>query len=121
MSVKSSGFLMIICVYQEKISEDVVCALTEIGVKEVCSVTAVNETRRMPYLMPIFAGLKGVVGKTSSLSKIYMAVVDNENAPEAFLSSLKLADVDFIGDDFGQIMLLPLGSVFKNVSEKKKL
>jgi hypothetical protein len=120
MSVKISGYLMVISVFQEKISDDVVCALTEIGVKDVCSVTAVNETRRLPYLISIFAGLKGILGKTSSLSKIYLAVVENEKAPEEFLSSLKLADVDFIGDDFGQIILLPLQGIFKNVSEKKK-
>ena len=120
MNIKTQGYLMIVSVFHEKISEDVVCALTEIGVKDICSVTAVNETRRLPYLMPIFGGLKGILGKTSSLSKIYLSVVESEKAAEDFLSSLKLADVDFIGDDLGEILLMPLQSVYKNTSEKKK-
>ena len=108
--MKTESYLLIVQVHQEKHAEDVVVALTEVGVKDVYSLTGVNEFRRLPHNLALFAGFKGELGKSSSLSKIFFAVVDDAEVPELLMNALKHADIDFIQDDLGSITLLPVHS-----------
>jgi hypothetical protein len=110
--VKSESYLLILQVYQEKYVEDVIIALTEVGVKDVFSITGVNESRRLPHNIPIFAGFKGAIGKATSLSKMFIATVEDSELPKAILNSLKQADIDFLGDDLGSITLIPSHSIY---------
>ncbi len=105
---KNECFLLIVSVYQDKCSEDVLVALTESGVKDVMTLTGANETRRLPQNIPLFAGFKNSLGKTSPMSKIFLGVVNDPEVPKAVLANLKHADIDFLGEDLGAILLLPL-------------
>ncbi len=109
---KNESFLMIVSVYQEKWSEDVLVALTESGVKDILTLTGANETRRLPQNIPLFAGFKNSLGKTSPMSKIFLGVVNDSEIPKAVLANLKHADIDFLGEDLGSILLLPLYAAY---------
>lgn len=109
---KSPSFLLMVQVYQEQCAEDVLVALTEAGVKDIFSLSGVNESRRLPQNIPLFAGFKNLMGKTSSVSKIFFGIVEDDEVPKIVLASLKHADIDFLGDDFGMMALFPLAGVY---------
>lgn len=116
--MKQESFLLMVNVYQEKVLEEVMLALTEAGVKDVFSLTGVNETRRLPHNISIFSGFKGELGKTSSLSRVFYAVVNDSNLPHEILLSLKNAEIDFLEDDLGSIVLLPVHSYFFHLKKR---
>jgi hypothetical protein len=109
--MKEEVFLLILHLHQEKYAEDVMIALTEVGVKDVFSMTGINESRRLPHNIPIFAGFKGTLGKSSSLSKVFTAVVNDSGIIDSILHVLKRADIDLLGDDLGSIVLMPIHSL----------
>ena len=105
--MKKSGFYLVVNLYQEKVFGDVLIAMTAAGVKDVLSLSGANETRRLPHTVPIFAGFKGLLGKTSPISKVLTAYIEEESMADEMLSHLKAGDVDLIGDDLGSLVVIP--------------
>lgn len=118
--MKESYFLLVVQVFQEKIVEEVVIALTAIGVKDVFSLSAVDESRRLPYNISIFSGFKGELGRASSLSKTFMAYVQDDEVPSQFLFALKEADIHLVEDDLGSVALIPMHSFYVHSNQKDK-
>ena len=101
-------YYLIINVFIDKHAEDVLIALTEAGIKDVVSVSGVNESRRLAHNIPIFAGFKGELGKSSINCRLITAVIENKAVVKRMLSSLKHTGVDFLGDKIGSILLIPI-------------
>ena len=101
-------YYLVINVFIEKHAEDVLIALTEAGVKDVVSWTGVNETRRLGYNIPIFAGFKSELGKATTNCKVISAVIENKEMIKRMLNLLKHTGTDFLGDKIGSILVLPI-------------
>ena len=99
---------MIVNIYKEKYFTDILVALTENGIMNVQVVNSVNESRRLAHNVPLFAGFKEDLGEASPHGKILCAAVQKDNAPEALIQSLKNTGIDFLKEDLGSIILLPV-------------
>lgn len=93
--------------YQEEFANDIMVALTEAGVSDIMVMDAVNASRRLAHNLPIFAGFRGELGKTSLTTKIFDAVIEDKEIVTHVLESLKKADLDFQKEDMGRIVLIP--------------
>lgn len=104
-------YYLIIHLFQEEYADDIIVALTEAGVSDIMVNDSVNASRRLAHNLPLFAGFRGELGKTSLSSKIFHAVIDSVEVLEQLLNSLKKADCDFHKEDMGKIILVPAEKV----------
>ena len=103
-----SMYYLMIHLYQEEFADDIIVALTEAGVDDVMVVDAVNASRRLAHHLPIFAGFRGELGKTSLMSKIFHCSVDSKDVVKRILELLNKADRDFEKKDMGKMILFPV-------------
>ncbi|MDP8217484.1 MAG: hypothetical protein P9M03_02035 [Candidatus Theseobacter exili] len=101
-------YYLVINVFIEKHAEEVLIALTEAGVKDVVSWTGVNESRRLGYNFPIFAGFREELGKSTINCKVICAVIKEKEKIKRMLRQLKHSGLDFLGDQIGSILLIPI-------------
>ena len=101
-------YYLIINVFIEKHAEEVLIALTEAGVKDAVSWSGVNESRRLGYNFPIFAGFREELGKSTINCKVICAVIKEKETIKRMLSLLKHSGVDFLDDQLGSILLIPV-------------
>ncbi|MFC1668439.1 hypothetical protein ACFL1T_03535 [Chlamydiota bacterium] len=106
-------FYLVIHIYQEQYIEDILLTLTGLGVRDVQVTTTVNESRRLAHNMPLFAGYKEKLGIASPYSKVLSAIVNDEKVPERLIKSLNNVGINFINEDLGDIMLLPIVKSYK--------
>lgn len=91
-------------------------ALTAMGIKDVQVVSSVLESRRIAHNIPLFTGFKEDMLSTSAYGRLVLAVVNSKNTPEDFRKSFADSGNDFLKDDFGSILLLPVEKYFSKDS-----
>lgn len=101
-------YYMIINVYVEKYIEDILLALTEMGIKDVQVINSVNESRRLAHNIPLFAGFKEDLGEASPYGRIMFAVVKDKKIVEDFVKVLKKSGIDFLEKGLGSIVFFPI-------------
>ncbi len=101
-------YYLIIHLFQEEYQKDLIFALTEAGVKDVMVTDAVNVSRRLAHDLPIYAGFKGELGKTSQVCRIFQVVIESDSVIQRIMNSLTKAEIDFEKEDIGRIFMIPL-------------
>ncbi len=101
-------FFLIIQLKEERYMEDILLAMTDVGIQNAIIQNAVDMSSTMAFDIPIFAGFREEFGKRKTYSKVIWALVENEDAPEKLLKALQDSDVKFIKDEIGKMVLLPV-------------
>ncbi len=101
-------FLFIVTLAKENRLTEVLMALTEIDAMGTQIINARSAERLLAFDVPIFAGFQEMFGETSENSQILFSIVEDEEALEDFIATLKIANIDFIEDNVGDAFLLPL-------------
>ncbi len=98
---------MILQINLEKYVDDVLMALTEVGVEDPIVLSGESLGHKLAFDMPLFAGFRKSMGTDKSYAKIVMANAEEKDV-EFMLEELKNAGISFIDENIGTIILLPV-------------
>lgn len=101
---------MILNLNKEKYLDDVLMALTEAGIDDTIVLSGESLGHKLAFDNPLFAGFRKSFGKDKGYAKVIMAVAEKEQI-DFMLEELKSSGVDFIKDEIGKIVLLPVEEV----------
>lgn len=102
---------MILHVYDERYLDDIMMALAEVGIEDPVVISGESLGHKLAFDMPLFAGFRQTMGKDKSYAKIIMAEADEKDI-DFLLEELNNADVHFIEDELGKIILLPIHKIY---------
>lgn len=102
---------LILQIDKEKYLDDVLMACTEAGIEDPIVLTGESLGQKLVYDMPLFAGFRKSMGQGRSYTKIIMSIAEQEQV-DFMLEELKNSDVDFIEDEVGKIILLPIEKIY---------
>ena len=110
-------FYLIIQLFKEEFQEEILLALTSAGVERATITDSLNVENVLTMDMPIFAGFRPDFGKGKRFCKIITAAVNDERVVDEFLSGLKAGGIDFLEDDLGIVILIPVAKIIKPESK----
>ncbi len=106
-------FYLIIQLFKEEYEEQVLLALTSAGIERATVSEALNLENVVTMEMPVFAGFRADPGRNKLFCKVITAAVDSETAVEDFLSALEMGGIDFVKDELGVIILIPVAKIIR--------
>ncbi|MDD3051089.1 MAG: hypothetical protein PHR06_08065 [Candidatus Cloacimonetes bacterium] len=102
---------MILHLYKEKYLDDILMALTEAGIDNTIVLSGESLDHKLTFSLPLFAGFRESVGNKKGYSNIIMAEADQDRV-EFMLKELKTSGVNFLQDELGKIVLLPIEKIY---------
>jgi len=102
---------MILQIASEKYADDVLMALSEVGVEDPIILSGESLGHKLAFDMPLFAGFRKSFGSDKSFASVIMAEAEEKDV-EFMLEELKTAGIDFIEDEIGRIILLPIHKIY---------
>ncbi len=99
---------LLIHLFEENSLEDVLTALTSLGIDNAVALDGQRMSRLLAFDVPIFAGFREDVSDRSSYCKALSAVIDDPDAVDQLVLMLRDAGVDFEKEGTGVIMLFPI-------------
>jgi len=110
-------FYLVIQLFKEEYQEEVVLALTSVGIERATVSEGLNLENVVAMDMPIFAGFRADSGRKSRFCKIITSAVEDEDVVDEFLAALKAGGIDFVKESLGVIVLLPVAKILKPESK----
>jgi hypothetical protein len=101
---------MILNLNKEKYLDDVLMALTEAGIDDTVVLSGESLGHKLAFDNPLFAGFRKSFGKDKGYANVIMAVAKKEQI-DFMLEELKNSGIDFVKDEIGKIVLLPVEEV----------
>ena len=105
--------LLIIIVNNEEYEEKVLSLLIESGISGATILNSEGLGHFLAYEVPIFAGLKNLVGKSKSVSKTILTVLEDDDIFIRFQELLVDEDIDFTRPGVGIMVVIPTTEVIK--------
>ena len=105
--------LLIAIVNKEEYVERILSLLVESGTSGATILDSEGLSHFLAYEVPIFAGLKNLVGKSKSASRTILAVLEDDDIFIRFKELLVEEDIDFSRPGLGVIVTLPVADVIK--------
>ena len=112
-------FYLIIQLFKEEFEEEVLLALTSVGIERAVVTDGLNLENVVTMDMPIFAGFRADPGKERRFCKIITAAVEEKKILDEFLAALKSGGIDFVRESLGVIVLLPAAQILKPESKEE--
>ncbi len=109
--------LLIIVLNREDYLEKVLSLLIESGATGATILNSEGLGHFLAYEVPIFAGLRHLMGERRSANRTILAVVDKEEVFEEFKRLLNEENIDFTQPGVGIIVRLPVAEVIKPKKE----
>jgi len=109
--------LLIIILNKEKYFETLISILTEAGVNNATISNSEGIGHFLAYEVPIFAGLRQLVGEGKSMNKTILAVLNNNDIFCKFKKLLLEEDIDFTKPGVGVMITLPVNEIIKSNEE----
>ncbi len=105
--------LLMIILNKEEYLEKILSILVEIEVPGATILESEGLGHFLAYEVPIFAGLKQLIGEKKTASRTIVALIDEENFLSKFKRLLAEEDIDFTQPDMGIIVTLPVNNAIK--------
>ncbi len=102
---------MILSLNKEKYLDDVLMALTEAGIDDTIVLSGESLGRKLTFDNPIFAGFRKSFSKDKGYANVIMAIAEQEQI-DFMLEELKNSGVNFIEQEIGKIVLLPIEKIY---------
>jgi len=106
-------YYLIIHLKSEAHITEVLMALTENDATSTQIIQSRSAANLIAFDIPVFAGFREMFGTKSEQSQIICSFINHKEDVDNFLESLKLANIDFINDDIGEMFLLSLEAAFR--------
>jgi len=100
--------LMLIVLNKEEYLETILSALAELEVNDAVIQDGEKLGSYLAHEIPIFAGLKQLIGENRVACKIIIAFTDQKDFLEQFNKLLSQENIDFTKDDAGSIAIMPI-------------
>lgn len=110
--------LLIIILNKEEHVEKILEMLVELGVSGATIINSEGLGHFLAYEIPIFAGLRQMVGEKKSPTKTILSLIDDKEFIPKFKELLDEEKIDFAQPDTGLIITLPVNTAIKS---KEKL
>jgi hypothetical protein len=105
--------LLIIILNKEEYFEKITSILVELGVFGATILDSEALGHFLAYEVPIFAGLKQLVGEKKTASKTILALIEQKAMFTEFKKLLAEENIDFTKADIGVIVTIPVNEVIK--------
>ena len=103
---KTGLHLLIVVLFERAVLDDVILGLTSLSGGRVTIIDGVSGTQNLSQSIPMFAEFLGTEGKL--YCKVLVTCVSEANAVDRLVNVLTEGNVDFIGDNLGEIYDIPL-------------
>ncbi len=105
--------LLIIVLNREDYLEKIISLMIEAGITGATILNSEGLGHFLAYEVPIFAGLRQLMGEKRSANRTIFAVVEKEENLKEFKRLLEEERIDFTQTGVGIIALLPVNEVIK--------
>ncbi|MBW2045678.1 MAG: hypothetical protein JRI96_12480 [Deltaproteobacteria bacterium] len=109
--------LLIIILNREEYFEKVVSILVEAGATGATILDSEGLGHFLAYEVPIFAGLRKLVGERKSANRTILAVLEDKSIFSKFKQLLSEEEIDFTEEGVGVMVTLPVNEVVKPKEE----
>ena len=106
--------LLIVILNREDYFEKIVSILVEAGATGATILDSEGLGHFLAYEVPIFAGLKKLVGERKSANKTILALLEDKSILSKFKQLLVEEDIDFTQGGVGIMVTLPVDEVIKH-------
>lgn len=114
-------YYLIIQIFKQEYLDDIMLALTSADIDNGTIVDGINSDNILNQHIPIFTGLIPNEGTSSVYCKIVNSVIDSLEKVDVLLDIFRDADINFVEDGIGRIIVLPTARVLDaNVDWKEK-
>ncbi len=112
------NFLVII-LNKEEYFEKITSLLAEAGIGGATIINSECIGHYLAYEVPIFAGLRQLVGEGKATNKTILAALDSDKVFIKFKELLVEEDIDFTKPGVGAIVVIPANEVIKSKEESE--
>ena len=105
--------LLIIVLNKEEYFEQILSILVEAGVSGATIFDSEGIGHFLAYEVPIFAGLRQLVGEKKSINRTILAVLEDKIIFNKFKDLLADEEIDFTQQGVGVVITLPVNEVIK--------
>lgn len=106
--------LLIIILNKEEYFEKLMSLLVEAGISGATISDSEGIGHYLAYEVPIFAGLRQLVGEGKTINKTILAVLDDKKVFSKFKELLAEENIDFTRPGVGVIVTVPVNEVIKS-------
>jgi len=109
--------LLIIIVNKEEYFEKILYILVESGISGASILDSEGLGHFLAYEVPIFAGIRSLMGEKKSANRTILAVLENKSIFNKFKNLLVKENIDFTKSGVGIIATVTLSEVIKSKRE----
>ena len=106
--------LLVIIISKEEYFERVVSLLVEVGISRATILESEGLGHFLAYEVPIFAGLRQLVGERRQANRTILAVIEKEEVVSELNKLLIKEGIDFTKPGVGIIFTVPVNKVIKS-------
>lgn len=106
--------LMVVILYKEEYFETILSALAELEVSDAIIQDSERLGDYLAHQVPIFAGLRQMIGEKRVACKTIMALIDQKDFLQKFNKLLAEEKIDFTQNGTGSIAIVPVSKVIKS-------
>ncbi len=105
--------LLFIVLNKEEFLNDIISIMAELGITGATIIDSEGMAHALAYDVPIFAGLRKIVGQEKQHNKTIFALIEDENVLKDFYAILKEEKINFEEDGMGVMFTVPADDVVK--------
>ncbi|MGA1870779.1 MAG: P-II family nitrogen regulator [bacterium] len=109
--------LLMIIINKEEYFEKILSILVGLGVPGATILDSQGMGQFLAYEVPLFAGLRQVIGERRSLNKTIMTLIEDKEFFIKLKQTLEEEYIDFTQPGMGIIFTLPVHNVIKSIDE----
>ncbi|MFH1416117.1 MAG: hypothetical protein ABIH89_08570 [Elusimicrobiota bacterium] len=102
--------LLVMILNKVELMNDLLSVIVEAGITKATILDSEGLGQHLAYEVPIFAGLRKLVGESKSYNKTILALVDDDTVLMDLKKLLKQTDMDFSKDGMGIIFSVSVDS-----------
>lgn len=106
--------VLLIVINKEELFEKVISILVEAGVEGATILESQGLGQFLAHEVPIFAGLRQLLGEKKVLNKTVLAVLDDPQTFPRFRKLLRQEDIDFTKPEVGLVVTVPVNEFIKS-------
>lgn len=105
--------LLIIILNKTELLNDLLSILVEVGITKATILDSEGMGHHLAYEVPIFAGIKRLVGEAGSHNKTILSLIENRDIINELQELLREIDIDFKQPGTGIMFTVPVNTIIK--------